>query len=311
MSKFNWRNGFAVGLIAFGYSVAEGKPSEPITEPNPSQEQSAEKPAVEPTPTAGIVPTDPSGNPHDDGCTEHTDEAAAKAFYPFLADGAAQWIMAILGLVATFLSGWAVGLLHKTLKATRDAVVAAENGTAAAQAAVTATEQIGYKQVRANLSYAGADIKYVPDVNAYDLLVTLKFLNSGASPARDICYNIDLTFTPQSSTGGAPPPAVPAFDERKVKGTTRFFCGAGREFKPGPNSFQIRSIEEHLRVKSFYYILGTIRYKDDFFSQLSDYRYVKFCLIVQGIGGFPIPRDKSVESDLITVSEHGPDNYAD
>lgn len=60
----------------------------------------------------------------------------------FFGDGYAQWLMAILAAAATGASVWAVILLRATLKATRDAVKAADD-------AVEVTREMGQRQMRA------------------------------------------------------------------------------------------------------------------------------------------------------------------
>lgn len=111
------------------------------------------------------------------------------ALAPFVSknDTFAQWIMALFGILALFVSVWAVFLLKMTLKSTRDAVEEAKNGTQAANASVSIAQKIGEAQVRAYMGLKnggvldGFDLEYGKTPSGY-----IVFTNYGSTPA----YNV-------------------------------------------------------------------------------------------------------------------------
>ena len=112
---------------------------------------------------------------------EHHGPAEGR-WWPELAarDTYAQWIMALLSVVATGISIWAVKLVRDTLVVTRDAVAD--------------TRQIGEAQVRAYLTVSGGRYSVGMGSTRYDI----KIKNVGQSPARNVksvCY-IDLAGRP-------------------------------------------------------------------------------------------------------------------
>lgn len=151
-------------------AVQDESPKQPI-DPSPTQNQPPEQTTVEPEAReAPLSPTHPARTEHDERTTEDRDGGSGDSL--FWGDGIAQWVMAITGIGALGLSGWAVWLLKGTLDATRDAVRAADD-------AVTETRRIGEAQVRAYLSCEGGSYRVAPD----SLTCTIKLRNHGQSPA--------------------------------------------------------------------------------------------------------------------------------
>lgn len=213
MPKRDWGNGLAIGLIVgggltislmvvviglnycpgepcnytrFGLSepsMAQGKPRETVSEPQTAQGQPTEKPAVEApsndgNPTAAYT----SGENHDAQIANSSQDQGTESYFPFLADGAAQWIMAVFGIVAVGVSWWAVHLVGKSLEATNEAIKAAKEANGIAQA-------IGEAQAKAYLSVQEAEVEIGRmDATGDTLSLTLEFTikNSGQSPAHDI-----------------------------------------------------------------------------------------------------------------------------
>lgn len=94
-------------------------------------------------------------------------------------DTYAQWIMAILSLVATSVSIWAVWLVRNTLEETRSA-------TKAAEGAVEITRKMGRAQTRA---YIHIDVIELREVNSeFGSYIWIGCRNFGQTPAR--CVNI-------------------------------------------------------------------------------------------------------------------------
>lgn len=94
-------------------------------------------------------------------------------------ESAAQWVMAVISIVATIVSIFAVWLLKGTLAATRDAVKSAD-------AAVEVTREMGRIQVRAYLSNIAPNWDTVIDYHSGDMTGICFFprtKNAGASPA--------------------------------------------------------------------------------------------------------------------------------
>ena len=90
-------------------------------------------------------------------------------------DSLANWMTAIVGIVATLVSIWAVILLKHTLMQTAAA-------TKAAQEAVAVSRNIGEQQVRAYIS--ATNFKAKPFAVGEKPEFTLDFRNAGQSPAR-------------------------------------------------------------------------------------------------------------------------------
>ena len=92
-------------------------------------------------------------------------------------DTLAQWVMAIIGLVATGISAWAVVLLKQTLMQTSIATTAAQDATAV-------TRDIGQRQVRAYLIDLNVRVTNYRPGALPTYYVTMK--NTGQSPARSV-----------------------------------------------------------------------------------------------------------------------------
>lgn len=102
-------------------------------------------------------------------------------------DTLAGWITAVIGVVATAISAWAVILLKHTLLQT----VAA---TEAAQAAVAETRRIGESQVRAYLGDVNVAVEdFLP---GHRPIYRISVKNTGQSPARDVKISIAVRLGP-------------------------------------------------------------------------------------------------------------------
>lgn len=105
-------------------------------------------------------------------------------------DTYAQWIMAILSLIATGISAWAVVLIRDTLVETRRAVSSADD-------AVEVTRQIGEAQVRAYLVCLSAKYHLIKG----GFMATLEIENTGQSPASNVAITGTVTI---HDVGGRP-----------------------------------------------------------------------------------------------------------
>lgn len=156
-----------------GQSPENLRPDQPV-EQQPAEPESAEEPAVEPEaivepPTA---PAQPSAETHDEDAGGKEDSESDRHGFKFWGDTWAQWAMAATGVVAVGISAWAVGLLRKTLIETRRA-------TAAAQAAVDVTRELGQKELAAYVTLK--NVTY--EVSGYGVFVSACLRNSGNTPA--------------------------------------------------------------------------------------------------------------------------------
>lgn len=128
---------------------------------------------------SAVTPIDRASNKRDERAAK--DIGGISDDHLIWGDGFAQWAMALTGIIALFISGWAVWLLYQTLAATRAAVAQAEIGTEAAVKAVDVTRRIGEAQVRAYVTVlAGFTPK--PPGNG-KIGVYLRMTNHGHSPA--------------------------------------------------------------------------------------------------------------------------------
>ena len=178
------------------------------------------------------------------------------------------------------------------------------------------TETVGYKQTRANLVYSGYTLKYAPtgpgpSYPGVDVMVLLHFHNSGATPARDICFDINILSHDAGPGLTLPPPKVGGFDLTKVKGQNRRICGANAKVNSHSLWLNLGAIQSNIRTNHIEYIVGNVRYMDDFFGDVSGYRYVRFCLFVQFPFGAPVIPPSRIERGHMVIAEHGPENYAD
>ncbi len=134
MSKRNWITATAFGLaLCVSVLHAQEVLNEQLTEPSYTREQASESPLQTetlPVPASPIMPTEVE---HYAAATEDGDDADGGLFW---GDGIAQWVMALTGIAAFFLSAWAVWLLKRTLDATREMIREAEKTTVAAMRSV-------------------------------------------------------------------------------------------------------------------------------------------------------------------------------
>ncbi|RIJ25032.1 hypothetical protein D1227_01335 [Henriciella mobilis] len=103
----------------------------------------------------------------------------------FLGDGWAQWAMVGVSLAALIVSVWAVYLLQRTLKATRQTITKADDANRAAQDAVAVTREIGQAQIRPYLTYELGELVTTEGNSKLELVLTVE--NCGQSPARFFC----------------------------------------------------------------------------------------------------------------------------
>lgn len=93
-------------------------------------------------------------------------------------DSLANWMTAVVGVIATVVSIWAVILLKRTLHQT---VIA----TKATQDAVAVTETMGRLQTQAYVSFNGTELHYILDEGVpISVQVRAKFKNTGQTPGR-------------------------------------------------------------------------------------------------------------------------------
>lgn len=213
MSRRDWGNGLAIGLIVggglaillivaviglnycpgepctytrFGLSeppVAQSKPSEKVSEPEQPQDQAAEKPAIEPPRNGGnATGAEIGGGDHNSYGPKSADDQGAKSqhmgiYFPLLEDGAAQWVMAFFALVGVLVSAWAVLLVSRSLDATHLAL-------GEAKAANSIAREIGEAQVRAYLSFETHRVNCQIVGQAATCVLIVKIY--GASPAVNV-----------------------------------------------------------------------------------------------------------------------------
>ena len=105
--------------------MAYGEPPKPVYGPWESQSQAADEAAKKASAVAEISPAVPASNEHDETAAKSRDEQGDKPPFPVWGDGAAQWVMAILTIVGTFISAWAVWLVRASLDLNRSAIAKA------------------------------------------------------------------------------------------------------------------------------------------------------------------------------------------
>ena len=181
MSARHWIIALVFGLALTAGLQAQENEAEPKIQPETTHEQAPEQPAVEPAPVEPTLslPANEARSEHNQGTPTDSNEEPYQYPSTILGDGWAQWAMVVLSFFALCVSAWAVWLLKDTLKATRDAVRAADD-------AVTVTQKIGAEQLRAYLAVENAHIVFDEDVNV--ARITLR--NFGQTPA----YNVRACF---------------------------------------------------------------------------------------------------------------------
>jgi hypothetical protein len=103
-------------------------------------------------------------------------------------DSLANWMTAIVGIVATVVSIWAVILLNQTLRQTAIA-------TKAAQDAVEVTEAMGRLQTQAYVCFAGTELHFaLAEGVPTHVSVRIKFKNTGQTPGRIVYASCFVTF---------------------------------------------------------------------------------------------------------------------
>lgn len=165
----NWRNGFAIGLVVgicltlifCVWSLGTGQ----IVR----TEAGAESPSQQ---TAGYADQQQDFLPW----WEHDGVLVTSK------DTLAQWAMALLGLIATGLSAWAVILLKRTLHQTSFAAEATRD-------AVTVTRELGHIQSRANVFIEDASVA----VGQSHLAVRVGLRNGGHSHALGVKVKVTGT----------------------------------------------------------------------------------------------------------------------
>lgn len=176
--------------------------------------------------------------------------------------------------------------------------------------------EIGEKQVRANLSWSDYSVMDVTHwQHGCDTAISLTFSNSGSSPARDVCFDIvdsdELDFSTIENSGGfVPPPQFRDFEEERVRGKTLRFCGASQPVSSHFVFMNREDIATAISKKRFLYLAGWVRYRDDFWTSPDDYRFCRFCLIIQNVKGNPTLLSEPASKSTISLAEHGPDNYS-
>lgn len=227
-------------------------------------------------------------------------------------DSLAQWTMAILGVVATAASVWAVLLIKSTLQVGRQTLVATQD-------MADDTSEIGRKQVRANIAYFGYEVIDTSHMSGgADTGLVLVFKNFGQSPAKEVTFDVmnddELIWSGiVNEAGDQPPPEFRNFSYDRVRGKTLLFCGPGAEVRSHICRFNKQEIIERrsVRPRQFRYIAGWIRYKDDFWQTDNDYRFCKFCIIVDSMVRPEILLASLPAKDTIKLREHGPNNYSE
>lgn len=196
--------------------------------------------------------------------------------YWFWGDTPAQWFMAGLGLVATGLSGWAVYLLRKTLKATDVAAIASASAANAANDTVKAArEQIALMEAQSRREHVAAHrphlrLKFVSSIRLQDDMepvVNLTFANIGGSDATIDRIGVDIWIRQDDRwiPGGPDHPLNPYTD----KETRNSIVIAGGERKMLLDIAGSQPIAAHHYKAVFDSIIdlalvGEVRYRDEF-----------------------------------------------
>lgn len=217
-----------------------------------------------------------------------------------------KWLLGV-SLITVVISVIGILYIRDTLRETREAVRAAYAG-------VDVAREIGVKQVRATLSYKDHLIEerdgHSPDKLIY---ISLVFENYGQSPARDVLIDIvgpdELIFGKSDENGYLPPPEFRSFDERKVKGGTNRICGPGQPLRTHYIVLRKSEVISNLQANRFFYVAGWVRYKDDFWTKVEDYRFCQFCFILQAQNGTAALAAGVASKDTLILQEHGPHNH--
>lgn len=224
-----WMHHLALGValtIAFpalgqDTSNQQKRPDQQEETGDSGTKQASDQPAVEPraavsndaAPPTNVSADSSEGNQQAEENAQ-PDKPAKVAGPIFIGgDTLAQWIMAIAGIIAVGISGWAVWLLWKTLKATRDMITeaerttrAAEETTAVARDTLNETRISAERQLRAYISFIRVETLTTMDhrredrprkVDGYALRITIE--NAGHTPAIDCLITASIAIVDASS----------------------------------------------------------------------------------------------------------------
>jgi hypothetical protein len=201
--------GCLAAVLLVSPALSQGKDQD--TTQNPDT-QAADQSAIEaPAAFAPIGPTETSSsghnNEHQPEKRENPQDSAASnggsvrnwfTKYIVAPDTLAQWIMALLGAVATGISVWAVILLKGTLKATRDAIDEAKQTTRIAEQSLEEARLSNQRQLRAYVHV----VEIVRETHfGSDLLkIFIRVENFGDTPARNFVVRAEAIFANREET---------------------------------------------------------------------------------------------------------------
>lgn len=259
MFKRSW-----VFIASFGLSFAWSSGSysqivDPIDHPQERQEQPAEQPTIEPPSVSHIAPAEMAGPEHNNSAAPNSGAHAQEESNLIWGDGWAQWLMAITGIFAIALSGWAVWLLKQTLVATRLTLTEAENATDLAQRTLEETARIGQSQTRAYIGIEKEEVTQKPPIE-----IAFVFKNYGQS----LAFDVTITMAWSSL-----PPAPDFFDRVEHKfqersgsmhpGQTMRLTIDTVEDK-GSIDAHVVTAEQILNGEAKMFVFGFVKYKDIF-----------------------------------------------
>lgn len=174
MFRSGWIAAITLGVTLFITSVfpyEDRAKSEPDRQTG--QQETGDKNSKKPIRVFVISGASESSYAHYEAAASNSEEDSNN--YLIGGDGVAQWVMAACSIVALFVSFWGVILLYRTIKASREAVDAANTATAI-------TKAIGEAQTRAYLAVTSARYQFKRD----SVSAILDIENIGNSPARDV-----------------------------------------------------------------------------------------------------------------------------
>lgn len=181
-----------------GQSSSNVHPQAPADHPvkeKPANSQANDQTSIESDRVSpAITPADPSKKEHDRG---RTDDGRNQSGQDLIwGDTPAQWLMAITGIIAIVLSGWAVWLLRQTLIATNRTIDESTKGTAAAQEAAKAALEANEIVRQANIIDQRPWLRWeiiqpcIIKTNGPNLTleVSARLTNFGKTTARKVIY---------------------------------------------------------------------------------------------------------------------------
>lgn len=246
----------AFGLVLTAPASGQQLAPEPPVEPVPMQQQSSEKPAIEPL----LIPEET--NPANILIPKHDESSAQKAGKEsgqsnqiwWHDDILAQWVMAITGMLALLVSVWAVWLLKRTLEETRKAVEAAYD-------TVKVTRELGQTQIRAYLAFNNLSWNVAVDAEKKRIIGVVfypKIRNTGASPAFITKIYNQIIYL-ESTT-----PDVEVTHEFEDYGEELLVCGSGLDISFISPIAPITDIVECSQRKKRAFLVFYVRYRDVF-----------------------------------------------